>query len=224
MLARGPGNVATLLAIGAALMLGCGCGSTSRATEVSLRLQREDLIATARGLAALRAPAAAEARAAKAAWPQVANGLPASADARQQAAIAAAVRSAGALRLPVLFSEQRVAGLTGPAAGLAGSMREFTGLAGSGWRMVQYALQTEATGGAAASFARANSPLYIESVYDAHFGLSQLGKKLTEGYAKLGGPGAFGKALTQAEVQRLAAAYSEPAVRLHPRAGVKLGS
>ena len=33
---------------------------------------------------------------------------------------------------------------------------------------------------------------------------------------KLGGPAAFGAALTQAEVARLAAAYSERAVRLHP--------
>ncbi len=201
-----------------------GCGSTSHAGEVSLRLQREDLIATARGLAALKGPAAAEVTAAKAAWPQIANGLPASASTRQRAAIAAAVTSAAAVRLPVLFSEQRAAGLTGPAAAMAGTMREFTGLAANGWRMVQHALQAEGKGGSAASFARANSPLYIESVYDAHFGLSQLGKKLIAGYAKLGGPGAFGKALTQAEVQRLADAYSEPAVRLHPHPGVKLGS
>ncbi len=68
------------------------------------------------------------------------------------------------------------------------------------------------------------SPLYIESVYDGHFGLAQIGKNLLAGYQKLGGPAAFGTALTQAEVARLAAAYSEPAVRLHPHPGVKLGS
>jgi hypothetical protein len=224
VLARGSGNVATLLAIGAALLLGWGCGSTSPATQADLRLQREDLIATARGLAALAAPTAAEVTAARSAWPQIANGLPASASTRQRGAIAAAVKSAAAVRLPALFGEQHAAGLTGPAAGLVGTMRESIDLAANGWRMVQYALQAEGKGGSAASFARANSPLYIESVYDAHFGLSQLGKKLIAGYAKLGGSEAFGKALTHAEVQRLADAYSEPAVRLHPHAGVKLGS
>jgi hypothetical protein len=224
VVARSSGNLAALLGIGAALLLGSGCGSTSPAAEADLRLQREDLIATARGLAALTAPTASEVRAARAAWPQIANGLPANVGATQQTAIDTAVRSAAAVRLPVLFGERRAAGLTGPAAGLAGTMREFAGLSANGWRMVRYAVQAEAKGGSAASFARANSPLYIESVYDAHFGLSQLGKKLLAGYAKLGGPGAFGRALTQSEVQRLAGAYSEPAVRLHPHAGVKLGS
>jgi hypothetical protein len=224
VIARSSGNAAAPLAIGAALLLVCGCGSTSRATEVSLRLQREDLIATARGLAALKSPAAAEVRAAKAAWPQIANGLPTSASAGQQAAIATAANTAAAVRVPVLFGEQRAATLTGPASAIAGTMREFAGLSANGWRMVQHALQASTNGGSAAGFARENSPLYIESVYDAHFGLAQLGKRLEAGYAKLGGPNAFGKALTQAEVERLAAAYSEAAVRLHPHSGVKLGS
>ncbi len=87
--------------------------------------------------------------------------------------------------------------------------------------MIEHAL---AVSGPGASFARANAPLYIESVYDGHFGLAQIGKNLVAGYQKLGGPAAFGTALRSAEVARLAAAYSEPAVRLHPHPGVKLGS
>ena len=66
--------------------------------------------------------------------------------------------------------------------------------------------------------------LYIESVYDAHFGLAQIGKKLLAGYRKLGGQAAFGAALTQGEVDALADAYSEATDRLHPHVGVRLGS
>ena len=47
--------------------------------------------------------------------------------------------------------------------------------------------------------------LYIESVYDGHFALAQIGKQLAAGYAKLGGATAFGRSLTPAQVQQLAA-------------------
>lgn len=67
-----------------------------------------------------------------------------------------------------------------------------------------------------ASFARENSPLYIDAVYDAHFDLSLLGKSLLSGYERLGGPSAFGATLTQSQVDALAAAYSIPGVRLEP--------
>ena len=211
--------------LAAALVLGAaGCGSSGSSTQASVRLQREDLIATARALAEARGQVATEIRSSRAAWPTVANGLPAQAAAAQRRAIAAAEESAVAVRVPPLFSEQRAAGLTGPGASLAGTFRSFAGLSATGWRMISHALAADAAGGSAASFARSNSPLYIESVYDGHFGLSQIGKKLSAGYSKLGGPAAFGRALTQAEVQALAAAYSEPAARLHPHPGVKLGS
>ena len=61
-------------------------------------------------------------------------------------------------------------------------------------------------------------------LYDAHFGLAQIGKQLLAGYKRLGGPAAFGSALSEAEVQQLADAYSEARDRLHPHSGVKLGS
>jgi hypothetical protein len=219
--ARSSRRAAALLALGATLAA-AGCGSGAGSTSADLRLQREDLIATARALSQARPEAASEVGATKAAWPLVANGLPAGGAGR--ARIAAATRKARALRLPSLFTEQRAAGLTGPGSSLAGTYRAYVGLAGTGWTMIEHALGVSDTGGAGASFARTNSPLYIESVYDGHFGLAQIGKNLLAGYQKLGGQAAFGKALTGAEVARLGAAYSEPAVRLHPHPGVKLGS
>ena len=77
---------------------------------------------------------------------------------------------------------------------------------------------------AAARFARANVDLYIESVYDGHFELAQIADKLHKGYENLGGPAAFGESLTPAEVNALAAAYSEASARLRPHVGVRLGS
>ena len=77
---------------------------------------------------------------------------------------------------------------------------------------------------AGARFARANVALYIESVYDAHFSLAQIGKQLVKGYKELGGEAAFGASLTQAEIDGLAATYSEATDRLYPHVGVRLGS
>jgi hypothetical protein len=70
-----------------------------------------------------------------------------------------------------------------------------------------------------AEFLRANVGLYIHSVYDAHFNLGLLEKSLQKGYSRLGGPEAFGRALTQARVSALARAYSPGAVRLQPHPG-----
>ena len=64
----------------------------------------------------------------------------------------------------------------------------------------------------------------MESVYDGHFDLAQIGKQLPAAYRTLGGPTAFGQALTQAEVDALARTYSEASVRLHPHPGVRLGT
>lgn len=77
---------------------------------------------------------------------------------------------------------------------------------------------------AAARFARANVDLYIESVYDGHFELAQIAEKLHKSYENLGGPTAFGESLTPAEVNALAAAYSEASARLRPHVGARLGS
>ena len=73
-------------------------------------------------------------------------------------------------------------------------------------------------------FAHENVALYIESVYDAHFTLAQVGRKLHDGYRELGGPQAFGPALAPAEVSALERAYSEASDRLHPHGGVRLGA
>ncbi len=165
-----------------------------------------------------------EVKATKAAWPLVANGLSAgSADAR--ASIRAASESAAGLALPALLGEARAASLTGPAAHLAGLFRSFRGLAARGWQLIDAALEQRERGpGVVARFARANVALYIESVYDGHFSLAQIGKQLSAGYTQLGGSAAFGATLTQAEVKRLAQSYSEASDRLHPHVGVRLGS
>jgi len=222
-----PGGAARLLASGAATLLivlaTAGCGSTSHASQQGLRLQREDLIAAARALEQAWPEVRAETAATKAAWPLVADGVPAAPAPSVRAKAQAAARAAAALKPPPLFGELRAAELTGPGASIAGSFHSFVGLSRRGWQMIDYAL----TGGRtprATSFVRDNSALYVESVYDGHFGLSQVGKKLLTGWQMLGGSAAFGAALTRAEVERLAHAYSEQELRLHPHDGVKLGS
>jgi hypothetical protein len=221
-------RAALLIASGAAVVVVAAgitaCGSGSSVSNAGLRLQREDLIATARGLEQASSEVAAEAAATKAAWPLVANGPDTGIGADGEARILAAARTAKALKLPSLFGELRVSELTGPAASIAGTFRSYAALSARGWQMIGYALQAERRGGGAASFARANIGLYIESVYDGHFGLAQIGKKLLAGWEKLGGTGAFGATLPRAEVERLAGTYSERNYRLHPHDAIKLGS
>ncbi|HEX4436199.1 MAG TPA: hypothetical protein VH061_05325 [Solirubrobacteraceae bacterium] len=216
-------RAALLLAGGAALSM-AGCGSGTQATQTGLRLQREDLIATAQALGQAQGEVAREVAATKSAWPLVANGLPAEIATEDEAKIATAARLALALKLPGVLDERRSEGLTGAGASLAGTFRSFAELSGRGWQMIQASYLAGRSDTSAASFDRANVALYIESVYDAHFGLAQIGKKLLAGYEKLGGPAIFGSSLPRAEVERLARAYSESSCRLHPHAGVKLGS
>lgn len=222
---RGPFlGAALLIASSAALLLG-GCGSDEPATPAATHLEREDFAAVSHALSGLTQTIDAEVKASKAAWPLVANGLPANPGAGELASVRAATLSASRLPLPALFSEARAASLTGPAAHLAGLFRSFRGLSTRSWQLIEAALEQSARGpSAAARFARANVALYIESVYDGHFGLAQIGKQLSEGYAKLGGTSAFGETLTESEVDRLLATYSEASDRLHPHVGVRLGS
>jgi hypothetical protein len=204
-----------------------GCGGTSReSTPVALKLQREDLAATSRALKSATGPVVSEVAATKAAWALIANGLPA--DARGLAnspSIAAATQAAARLRMPVLFGEARARSLTGPAAQLAGLFRSYALLSERGWKLLgaQFA-QIESGTPAAARFARENAPIYIESIYDGHFTLAQVGKKLRAAYDKLGGPAAFANTLTQGEVDALARTYSEASDRLHPHVAVRIGS
>lgn len=216
--------VLTLVAVSAGALTGCGGPHRSQA---ELRLEREDLVAVSRALKTTEAPVAAELAAAKRAWPLVVNGLPSEAGAlaRAHAPIAAARMSAAKVPLPPLTSEARAVSLTGPGSPLAGLFRTYLGLSTRGWTLIEAAIdQIEHGSPADARFARENVGLYIESVYDGHFDLAQVGKHLTDGYRKLGGEAAFGSALTQAEVGQLASAYSEATARLHPHVGIRLGS
>jgi len=213
----------------AACLLGCcllgGCSSARSATPPALRLERADLVQVARQLRAIAPAALGEAQATKAAWPHVANGLRAQLRPYGRALVAAAAARAAALRLPALFGEHEAAALTGPGAGLAGSFRGFSLLSTRGWQLIAAAVaQSLRPHSRAASFARTNVALYIESVYDAHYTLAQLGKQLQRAYEKLGGGEGFRSALAPREVAALAAQYSEANFRLHPHPGVKLGS
>lgn len=110
--------------------------------------------------------------------------------------------------------------LTGPASGIASLYESFSALASHGWRLTETGITTILHGTSiAASFARGNSSLYIDAIYDGHFDLSQLGKSLLSGYEKLGGAAAFEASLPRSEVTALDAAYSIPAVRLEPHPG-----
>jgi hypothetical protein len=209
----------------ASAIAAAGCGHSTSVTTPASQLERSDLIAASRALSSVTGPVEREIAASKPAWPPVANGLPASITAASRAAVAAASVRAGAVPMPASFTAAPTASLTGPGAGIAGLFRVYSGLASRGWRMIGAAIdQVEHGSPAAARFARANVALYIESVYDAHFSLAQIGKQLTRGYTKLGGPSAFGASLTQAEIDSLARFYSEANARLHPHPGVRLGS
>jgi hypothetical protein len=202
---------------------GCG-GSHVATTPAELGLQRQELAAVSRALAVSERAVSREVAATKAAWPLVDNGLPA--ETRALAGpVSAAAASAARVPLPALFGEAPAASLTGPASGLAGLFRTYSGLTARGWQMIAASIGQIRDGSpAGARFARENVALYIESVYDAHFALAQIGKQLGRGYTMLGGPAAFGRSLSQGEVNALGEAYSEAADRLHPHAGVRLGS
>jgi hypothetical protein len=203
-----------------------GCGKASR-SPAELRLEREDLVAVTRSLRMVQSPIAHELAAARRAWPLVVNGLPGGAQtlAGTHAPIAAAAMSAAQIKTPPLLGEAQAISLTGPGSPLAGLFRTYTVLSTRGWTLINAAIaQIEHGTPADARFARENVAFYIESVYDGHFDLAQIDKHLHDGYRELGGPPAFGRALTQAEVDALGAAYSEATARLHPHVGVRLGS
>lgn len=217
-------SAALLLLSGAAIAAaGCGTDSGSRATRPTL--EREDLVAVSQALKGARGSVGEEVAATKSAWPLVANGLPSGTSATARAVIGAAAVSAAKIMLPSLLEEGRARSLTGPAAQVAGLFRGYATLSGRAWKLIRAAgLEVEHGTPASARFARENVGLYIESVYDGHFDLAQIGKRLSDGYRELGGQRAFGRALTQAEVDALARVYSAAADRLHPHVGVRFGS
>ena len=204
-----------------------GCGGTSRqSTPAALKLQREDLAAASRALKSVEGPVAAEVAATKSAWPLIANGLPATTSTLSGAGqVKRATEAAARLRMPVLFGEAQARSLTGPASQLSGLFRSYALLSARGWKLLDAGLaQIESGPPVSARFARENAPIYIESIYDGHFTLAQIGKQLTAAYRKLGGPADFGATLSGGEVDALAQTYSEASDRLHPHVGVRLGS
>ena len=103
-----------------------------------------------------------------------------------------ALRRAQQIDIPPLLQEEKAAILTGPGSKLAGLFRGFTILAERGWTLILAAIRQDEHGPSPArKFARENVDLYIESIYDAHFELAQIGKDLENGYMKLGGPDEF---------------------------------
>jgi hypothetical protein len=216
---------AALLLLSCAAITTAGCGHEEGTSPAGLRLQREDLVAVSHALQRGQPSVEGEVAAAKAAWREVANGLPVNAAVVPLAPIRAAAARAAKVVVPAPLQQAQATMLTGPGAQLAGLFQSFSRLAATGWRVIGASIEAiERGSSAAAGFARANVALYIESVYDAHFGLAQIGKKLLAGYRKLGDGTAFGTALTEDEVGALAASYSEASDRLHPHVGVRLGS
>jgi hypothetical protein len=185
-------------------------------------------VLVAHTLVGAQAAAHAEVAAAGVVWPALVHGMPAGLSGPQRLALAAAQRSAAALALPWYVTTEEGGGLTGPAATVGGLLKAYASLTPHGWRFIAAALAAQAaaaSGGegpssgrtaATARFEHANAGLYIYCVYDGHYDLSLVGKTFSEGYRKLGGPAAFGSALTAGQVAALARAYSIPAVRLQP--------
>ncbi len=185
------------------------------ASSRELALQRAQLVRVSSGLRSAEIEVQHEVGASRGAWPLIANGLPRPLTAPLQRAVRTASTAATALREPPFIRDANR--LTGPAAGIAGLYESYERLAERGWRLTDAGIDAIASGPPAiASFERESSSLYIDAIYDSHFDLSLLGKALTSAYAQLGGPPAFGAALTQSELSALATAYSSPAVRLEP--------
>jgi hypothetical protein len=151
-----------------------------------------------------------EVAAARAAWPAVAQGLPAHVSPASRQALVAATRRAQRIATPRFIS---YAGeLTGAAAAIAGLLLSYEGLSQRGWGFTLVAADH-----AGVRFLRTNASLYIGCVYDGHYNLSSIGEYLSSAYRRLGGAASFGSALRQSEVEGLARFYSPANARLQPR-------
>jgi hypothetical protein len=205
-----------------------GCGSSE--SDISRReyaLERAQFEQVADELGEVRAAVHREVASSRAVWPRIYNGLPARIGAQLQDGVKAASEVAGDLPAPRFMAQQST--LTGPASGIASLYEDYDRLAERGWRLTETGIAGIVSGPVSVQrFVRANSPLYIDAIYDGHFDLSLIGKKLLEGYEKIedlsrqgkfAGIGGFGASLTQRDMNALAAAYSIPAVRLEPHPG-----
>jgi hypothetical protein len=207
------------------LLTGCGGGTASSSQPpLQLALERTQLEQVASALRVAEPAVMREVAASRGAWPLIAGGLPEALPSTLHTAVSAASARAHALVEPSFVAGAR--SLTGPASGIGGIYESYERLAQRGWQLTAAAVDTiPSASPAVASFERENSSLYVDAIYDAHFDLSLLGKSLVSGYERLGGPAAFGAALTQDEVTALAGAYSIPGVRLepHPVGGARDG-
>jgi hypothetical protein len=175
----------------------------------------------------LQGPVAHEVHASRGVWPLIYNGLPARMQPRLRAGVSAASALAGSLPAPRFMAD--TATITGPASGIAGLYEDYDRLAERGWRLTETTVDAIAGGTpAVARFVRANSPLYIDSIYDGHFYLASIGKRVLAGYEKLVQPGehedgtgarVFAVRLTRAQVLALAGFYSKPRALLEPHPG-----
>lgn len=219
---------AAILALGALAVVVASCGSGE--ASISRReyaLERAQFVQVADELREVQAYVHREVATSRAVWPLIYNGLPRRMSTRLQAGVRAASGLAGALPAPRFMSRQF--NLTGPASGIAGLYEDYDRLAERGWRLTETGVSGIVSGPVSvARFVRANSSLYIDAIYDGHFDLSLIAKKLLAGYEKLAnvgeerkfaGIGGFGSRLTESDVAALAAAYSIPAVRLEPHPG-----
>ncbi len=190
-----------------------------------MQLERADFADVCRTLIGAEPSVRSDVAATKAAWRYVLDGLPPRPGPISRAAIRTASERAAAIGTPGVTGERISAELTGPGSGLASEFHSFSLLDARGWQMIDAAAEQIAHGPpVAARFARANVGIYVESVYDSHFSVAQIGKKVLADYRKLGGPAAFGASLTQGEIDALAHTYSEPNDRLYPHELIKLGS
>jgi hypothetical protein len=214
-----PSAIAVVLLVGLiALLTGCGSTTSYSPSSRELALQRSQFVKVSDELRGLEHAVQRELSSSRKAWPTIANGLPQTFEAGLREAVKQATTSAAALPEPPFAAKADV--LTGPAAGIAGLYESYSRLTERGWRLTETGIAAiRANNPATANFERANSSLYIDAIYDAHFNLSLLGKSLISGYERLGGPRAFGATLTQNELNALATAYSIPAVRLEPHPG-----
>ncbi len=130
-----------VLASGAAAVGAAGCGGP-HPRPAALRLERADLVLLAHTLQRLEAPVRGEVGAARAVWPAVAGGLPASLSPAMRLAIAAAERRAEALAPPWYVTTEE-GGLTGPAVIVGGLLKSYAGLTRHGWQYIAAALAAE---------------------------------------------------------------------------------
>jgi hypothetical protein len=199
----------------AGLYAGCGSTASHTASGPELALQRAQFVQVSNALRSAEGAVAREVSASRGAWPSIAGGLPQAFSPSMRASVGSA--SASARALPEAPFATDTARSTGPAAGILALYESYVRLAQRGWHLTEASIAAaSSTTPTVASFARENSQLYVDAVYDSHYNLSLLGKSLLKGYERLGGSEAFGARLTPGAISVLAGAYSIPAVRLSP--------